>query len=406
MTPLRFSIVIPTRDRESTLGATLRTCLVQPFDSFEIVVSDNGTTEATRELIDGIGSPRIKYVRPPRPLAMCDHWNFALDQASGEFVIVIGSDDGLLGHALPEIDRMLRQFGLKLLRWDPVSYHWPDLPEREFAKPNELLIPMKQSDWFFPVRRVEGRAAIRGLANFEIPYSDLPMIYCSAVHRNLIGKLRKKTGRVFRSESPDVYSGIAFAHEAGGFHTIGAPMSIGAASAGSTGFGLIEMGGDSPAARDFRSLNREASLLRHPGVPKVPGLAALVADSYWQAREWLFPDDAELRMEPVVMISQILRESHPDSESAWDAVLRAVRVALEDGGADAATREWFESGPARSCREGFDFAPRHRLKRYGQNYLCLDAADFGVSDVAGAAELCEKLLGFRRDGINAHLMPG
>jgi len=399
----RFSIVIPTRDREATLGPTLHTCLNQRFDSFEIIVSDNGTTNATRALIDAIGSPKIQYVRPRRPLAMSDHWEFAVGQAEGEFVTVLGSDDGLLAHALAEIDLIVRQFDIQILRWTPVSYHWPDLPEGEFAKPNELLIPMGQAEWHFPIHRMDSRNMIRRVANFEIPYSDLPMIYSSAVHRGLINQVKAKLGRVFRSESPDVFSGIALAHEAGSFHSIDAPMSISGASAGSTGHALVQLRGDSPIAKEFRDMNRNAALSHHPSVPELPTLSALVADSFLRAQESLFPNDPELRLEPIKMISQILKEIHPKSDEEWERVLQTVRAALSEGGADANVQAWFESGPAIVTRQNFDFAPHHHLRRYGQTYLHLDASDFGVFDVMTASILCEKLLGLQKDGINAHL---
>src|SRR5262245_51577835 len=108
MTMPRFSIVIPTRNRENTLRHTLRTCLAQDFADFEIVVSDNDSPPAVREVVASFADSRIKYFRTPRLLAMSDSWEFALEHAAGEFVTVIGSDDGLLLHALTEIDRILR----------------------------------------------------------------------------------------------------------------------------------------------------------------------------------------------------------------------------------------------------------------------------------------------------------
>src|SRR5262245_26841258 len=96
----RFSIVIPTRDRASTLPFTLRTCLAQEFDDCEIVVADNHSAPPTREVVDSFSDRRIRYVRTPAPLAMSDSWDFAVSQATGEYVLLIGSDDGLLLHAL------------------------------------------------------------------------------------------------------------------------------------------------------------------------------------------------------------------------------------------------------------------------------------------------------------------
>src|SRR6516162_8523449 len=99
----RFSIVIPTRERPRTLAFCLRTCLVQQHDDFDVVVADNHSSPATREVFESLASPRLKYVRTPGPLAMTDSFEFAIAQAKGEFILMLGDDDGLLPHALPEI---------------------------------------------------------------------------------------------------------------------------------------------------------------------------------------------------------------------------------------------------------------------------------------------------------------
>ena len=50
--PGRFSVVIPTRERAHTLRSTLQTCLDQEFQDYEIVVCDNHSSQATREVIE------------------------------------------------------------------------------------------------------------------------------------------------------------------------------------------------------------------------------------------------------------------------------------------------------------------------------------------------------------------
>ena len=69
MTTPRFSVVIPTRERATTLRYCLRTCLEQDFDDYEIVVCDNCSSPATREVVEEAASPRIVLAstwRPPR----------------------------------------------------------------------------------------------------------------------------------------------------------------------------------------------------------------------------------------------------------------------------------------------------------------------------------------------------
>jgi glycosyltransferase involved in cell wall biosynthesis len=110
------------------LDSALRTCLDQHFDDYEIVVCDHCSSPETRAVVDRFGSSRIKYIRSPKPLAVSDNWDLALSHATGEYVTVLGDDDGLLRHALLEADRLINLFGgIKVLHWDWVKYTWPNL---------------------------------------------------------------------------------------------------------------------------------------------------------------------------------------------------------------------------------------------------------------------------------------
>lgn len=399
----RFSIAIPTRDRESTLEFTIRTCLVQGFDDFEIVVADNSTTSATRALVDRLASPRIRYVRPPQPLAMTDNWEFAVSQCQGEFITLIGSDDGLMLHSLAEMDRILRMLGAKLLRWDAVCYNWPGLPVQNAAQSHELLIPTKQADWYLPIHRHDARTKIRACINSEIPYSYLPMIYSSVIHRDLLEALRQKSGRVFQSVCPDIYSAFAFAHIAGSYYSLDAPLGINGISHASNGLANVYLKDDNtPVSGDYWKLNAQSKIQVHPWIPKLMSLPVWTADSFQHAKEALFPDDTELFCDRRQLIKTALSELKASSEDEWCAAQQAVRESLAD---DPELQKWFEDEYGRMPFSDYVPAPRHHLKRYGQTYLCLDASEFGVTNVLEAAELCEKILGFKRDGMNAHLRP-
>src|SRR5580698_9548912 len=100
MADLKFSVIIPTRERAASLRHSLSTCLDQNFDDYEVIVSDNFSSPSTREVVEAAGSSKVRYFRTPGPLAMSSNWEFGVSQAQGEYVIVIGDDDGLLPYSL------------------------------------------------------------------------------------------------------------------------------------------------------------------------------------------------------------------------------------------------------------------------------------------------------------------
>src|SRR5262245_4715331 len=173
----RLSVVIPSRGRTHTLGHTLRTCVSQEFPDCEFLVSDNSGGDAVQETLARFDDRRLRHVRTPKLLAMADSWEFAVGQAAGEYVTVLGDDDGLLLHALAEIDRIIGLVKPLALRWESVLYNWPDLPPQPHAIPNELLVPLTKTRGFHPIQRLEAAPLMLRAAHSEISYAQLPMIY-------------------------------------------------------------------------------------------------------------------------------------------------------------------------------------------------------------------------------------
>src|SRR2546423_6112022 len=93
-TPL-FSIVIPTRNRGHLLKSALQSALDQRFSDYEIVVSNNCSSDNTAAVVEEVGGSTVRMVRPRQVLSMPDHWEFALDHARGQYVTYLSDDDAL-----------------------------------------------------------------------------------------------------------------------------------------------------------------------------------------------------------------------------------------------------------------------------------------------------------------------
>jgi hypothetical protein len=387
----RFSIVVPTRERAATLSYCLRTCLAQDHDDYEVVVCDNHSSPATRQVVEELRSPRIKYLRAPRPLAMSANWELAVGQAAGEYVTVLGDDDGLLGHALRELDRLLRTSGARALRWTGAYYSWPD--HALAGQGNYLRVPLGRQ-----VEVMNGPAVMREIVQFRRCYSALPMLYNSFVHRDLLAELRARTGRVFANYCPDVYSAFALGFVAGEYLSTQVPMSVAGQSGRSTGVATLFLRGRSPLDREFRALNAEAGFPFHPHVPDLPIFPAVpVADSFLWAKHGLFPGDDSLALDRRALVEHCLAGVRAETAEEWGECLRLIRASLSDR---ADLLAWFDAScaglPPRSAPP---FSVRTSAVRFDGDFLHLGADEFGASDVLGAAELCEKVLGYRARGI-------
>ena len=385
MSAVKFSVVIPTRERAETLRFALRTCLDQTFDDYEVVVSDNFSSPATKRVVDELGSPKVRYVRTAEPVAMSTNWEFGVSHARGEFVVLIGDDDALLPHALKELDRLARERGAKAIRWSAAYYTWPDFALK--GQSDYLRLPLGCA-----LTERDGTDAIRAVATFREFYTELPMLYNAAVRRDVLDELRRRAGRVFPHPVPDVYSGFAVAHAAGRYLSTSVPMTVAGQSRASNGIAALFNRGRSDIDREFFALNARDGLRSEPTVPDLPVFPYVpVADTFAFAKRVLFPD---LRVElDRRALARACAAGARVSEGDWPRALATVRQSLADS---PELRAWFDAelanapyrAPAppvfRPRQLGFDGADLH-----------LDAAAFGVRDVAAAALLCEQLLDYR-----------
>jgi glycosyltransferase involved in cell wall biosynthesis len=104
-----ISVVIPTRNRSEILGRTLAALAEQrhPADGFEVVVVDNGSTDATRELVGDLAEnfpTALRLQEEPRPGPAAAR-NRGAEAAEGEVLLFLGDDmlpatpDLVAGHA-------------------------------------------------------------------------------------------------------------------------------------------------------------------------------------------------------------------------------------------------------------------------------------------------------------------
>lgn len=102
----RFSIVIPCFNEERYVAATVRSLQDQTFGgSYEIIVVDNNSTDATAEIASGLG---VRVVRETNP-GVCWARQKGTEEAVGEIVISADADTTYAPDWLAKIDR---SFGL------------------------------------------------------------------------------------------------------------------------------------------------------------------------------------------------------------------------------------------------------------------------------------------------------
>jgi glycosyltransferase involved in cell wall biosynthesis len=91
----RVSIGLPLYNAERFLENALKTILAQTYTDFELVISDNASTDRTQEIClrYAAADPRIKYFRNEKNVGVSRNFNRVFELSSGEYFKWCAHDD-------------------------------------------------------------------------------------------------------------------------------------------------------------------------------------------------------------------------------------------------------------------------------------------------------------------------
>ncbi len=88
----KVSVIIPTYNRAHFIAEAIQSVLDQTFTDFEIIVVDDGSTDNTKNVVDGFKDPRIKYIYQENR-GVANARNTSIKASSGEHIAFLDSDD-------------------------------------------------------------------------------------------------------------------------------------------------------------------------------------------------------------------------------------------------------------------------------------------------------------------------
>lgn len=214
-----FTVIIPTRERPQTLRYAMQSVLCQIGSDLELVVADNLSGSETAEVVRSFNDPRVVYARTDRRLSMCDNWDFAFTHAHGDYIAFLGDDDAMMPRALHKM-RQIAQYNKSPQTVMGTSYHyvWPD-----GDLPAELMwVPTRHEPYRFELEDLIPGVFRRGGAG----YDRLPSAYRCFVHRTVYERIAQKTGRIFHSMAPDVFTAFALPIFSPVAYHVGEPLFV------------------------------------------------------------------------------------------------------------------------------------------------------------------------------------
>ncbi len=111
-----FSVIIPTKNRSTFVGAAIESVLGQTCKDFELVLVDNDDSEGTARVAAAHPDTRMRYVRSGG-LTMPDNWELGYARAAGLYLLLLEDKSLLRSHALDKIRDAIKRASPGVISW-------------------------------------------------------------------------------------------------------------------------------------------------------------------------------------------------------------------------------------------------------------------------------------------------
>lgn len=378
MKPPHLTVVIPTRNRCTTLVPCLQTCVTQDYPNLTILVSDNDSSDGTREVVSAINDPRLRYVNTGCFVSMSDNWEFALSHVEEGFVTYLGDDDGLLPGAVTDIAALLAKSDFRAVAWMKAEYHWPS-----HASPSLRNIVQIPTDNV--LIEVNAATALRDSCRLWLPYNKLPCVYNGAIELGALRAVLGNSGRFFESVTPDVYSGYALLSVLDRYLFSTRPFSVNGASGASNGsaFSSGALGHGVPLA----PLYADRAVSEHPVYRVIPGVIySVVLEALAKANDICFGGRLKLPARQAIRrtLSEVSRRPAMQRAAFISALEQIRQLAERIGQIGYYSKMMSRYGLPRAETLDPDVAPMPRVLVEG-GYLNVCVSGLPIVNIADAA---------------------
>jgi hypothetical protein len=189
--PPQVTVLMPVRNGAAHLQSAVESVLAQTFVDFELLILDDGSTDATAEILRALRDPRVRIVTHQRNLGLVPTLNEGLELARGQFIARQDHDD------LSFPDRLRNQVGY-------LQAH-PDCA----LVGTEAFATIGNEDRAYRLLRPGHAESIRWYLCFDNAFIHSAVMFRRDVLRNEFGGYPSS----FHSEDYALWSRVAASHE-------------------------------------------------------------------------------------------------------------------------------------------------------------------------------------------------
>ncbi|WP_336127562.1 glycosyltransferase [Mesoflavibacter sp. CH_XMU1422-2] len=229
-----LSIIIPTKNRYSTLLPLLDFLVTIDSQEVEFVVHDNSdNNEKILKHLKEVNDKRISYYHTLEKLSQTGNSDQAVLKSTGEYVCFIGDDDGVMPYII-DVVKWMKNNTVDVIKSYKPMYTWPGLQSNILENNKSGVLKFKEGTFKIidvNLPKVLNNALKKGGTNIN----ELPCLYHGIAERSVLNKIYKKTGSFFPGPSPDMANAIALCFYTNNFKYLDFPVVISGKSSSSIG---------------------------------------------------------------------------------------------------------------------------------------------------------------------------
>lgn len=208
-----LSIIIPTKNRQEYAISVVEQILSIKSNDIEVVVQDNSDVNSLENMLDKFkNDKRLVYNYSCEVLSFVDNFSYAVNNSSGEFLCIIGDDDGINPEII-KFTKWIKSNDIDVAKFDAtVTYHWPNSGMKyKNYEDNGIMLFDKISK---RVKKCDVQNGLKklladGCQNYL--FYDIPKLYHGIVRAEKVREIYNSVGKFFGGLSPDIYSAVSLA---------------------------------------------------------------------------------------------------------------------------------------------------------------------------------------------------
>lgn len=307
-----LSIVVPTKDRYKYLKQLISFIDGFNINEIELVIQDN--TFENSEILEFLNRSErmyLKYFHTEEQLPIYLNVDLAINHSRGEYVCVIGDDDGVLPNIIDCV-KWMKKKNIDALRPAITIYNWPDFWN---SGKEDFSGALFYNDFSLKAKEIDVIESLKKLANSGFGHIyTIPKVYQGIVKRKCLDEIYKIGGSFSPGSSPDMATAVALSFVVKKFVTINIPVIL-VGQSQNVGGGERKLKGGVKDINDLPFLPKFAKENWDDKIPKVWCSQTVWPESAVKAIQYM-NRESDIKINYEIILAKFIRSHHSETKLA------------------------------------------------------------------------------------------